>query len=319
MCIRDRYYDKEGKVGLMFDPRLLPYLLNLKKDYTRYKLINVIRLSSVYSIRLYERLKESEFKGKERIEIEDLKGLIGAPQNYTYGNLNKWCLKEQIKEINEKTDLLLTVDEIKKGKQKVIALDFTIKPNEANIAKHRKEMLQDLPEDIIELIPEDYRYVVIPVVFAYLQKNGPEYVKKAILYTNQANFKDYRKYLHTVLSRNLAKDWEPNQSHLFSRTGLEAQKKKQKEVEEHLQKERERAQKTIQEHLTKEATELAKENMKNMSDEERRELREEVMQNINVKSVKEKQIEMQMFIHLRDSIMNELAETLSRPLENQES
>ena len=47
------YDEHSGRVSLSFDPRLKPYLLQLKKEFTTYRLKNVMELKSSYSIRIY--------------------------------------------------------------------------------------------------------------------------------------------------------------------------------------------------------------------------------------------------------------------------
>ena len=56
-----RYKVGEGLVILKFDSSLKPYLLQLKKLYTSYKLENILSLKSKYSLRLYEILKSYKF------------------------------------------------------------------------------------------------------------------------------------------------------------------------------------------------------------------------------------------------------------------
>jgi plasmid replication initiation protein len=76
-----KYLDNEGYVKLCFDPKLKPYLLQLKNYFTAYGLDNVIRLKSIYAIRLYELLlKEYRYYGQKRINfifgIKELKEML---------------------------------------------------------------------------------------------------------------------------------------------------------------------------------------------------------------------------------------------------
>ena len=48
------YYDKEGYVELSFDPKLKPYLLQLKECFTTYAIENILSLKSIHSMRIYE-------------------------------------------------------------------------------------------------------------------------------------------------------------------------------------------------------------------------------------------------------------------------
>lgn len=122
-----------GCVDVTFDPELKPFLLHLKERFTTYRLENIIRLKSVYSIRIYELLKQYQGLGSRRITIEDLRKMLGIePKEYPlYGNFKAKVLSVAYQEINEKTDIRFSFKEIKQGR-KVYELEFTIenKPEE---------------------------------------------------------------------------------------------------------------------------------------------------------------------------------------------
>jgi len=53
-----KYWDKEGCVDLKFAPELKLYLLKLKERFTQYALRNIVRFKSIYTIRIYEFLRQ---------------------------------------------------------------------------------------------------------------------------------------------------------------------------------------------------------------------------------------------------------------------
>ena len=70
-------YFKNSTIELSFDKKLKPYLLQLKTNFTKYHLENILNLKSFYAIRIYELCKQYE-KIKERImEISELKTILG--------------------------------------------------------------------------------------------------------------------------------------------------------------------------------------------------------------------------------------------------
>lgn len=136
-----RYHHRKGVVELEFSPQLKPYLLKLKKDFTRYKLANVLVLRSKYSIRMYELLKRYLNFGKRRFTLEQLRNLLEIePGKLThYGHLKQRVLLKTQEELAEKTDISFDFEETKVG-HKVVAITCYIKQN------HRKKLLQKDPD-----------------------------------------------------------------------------------------------------------------------------------------------------------------------------
>ena len=121
-----------GFVEFEFSAKLKPYLLQLQEKFTRYKLKNIIQLQSIYSIRLYELLKQYETIGIRRITLEELREYLELKSKAyaSYGNIKNRVLRPAQSEIEKNTDILFTFDEIKHSR-KVVELLFTIKPNKS--------------------------------------------------------------------------------------------------------------------------------------------------------------------------------------------
>ena len=116
-----------GNIRIRFDDDLVPYLLKLKKRFTRYELKNILSLKSAYSIRLYELLKQYETISKREISLEELKNYLGLEKNQ-YSRIydfERWVLKVAKEEINEYTDLRIDYEKIKTGRR-ITSLLFTI-------------------------------------------------------------------------------------------------------------------------------------------------------------------------------------------------
>ncbi|MEK6189981.1 MAG: replication initiation protein, partial [Carnobacterium alterfunditum] len=75
-----KYVKGEGVLELSFSPKLKPYMLQLKNQFTSYKLSNVLSLNSTYSIRLYELMKKWQHIGKWENSIEELKLKFGVSE-----------------------------------------------------------------------------------------------------------------------------------------------------------------------------------------------------------------------------------------------
>jgi len=122
-----RYIPGKGAIRLKFVPELKPYFLQLKNQYTSYKLSNVLSLGSVYSIRLYELMRRSLYIGKCEILVNELKLKFGiAGDSYKqYGHFKARVLTPAVKEVNKQTDLQVSFKEIKKGRS-VERIEFII-------------------------------------------------------------------------------------------------------------------------------------------------------------------------------------------------
>lgn len=139
-----RYRSSEGTVEFSFDSKLKPYLLQLKNQFTSYKLSNILNLKSTYSIRLYELMKKWQHLGHWGCSVDDLRGILGAKnvKSYSvYGNFKNRVLSPALLELNDKTDVQISFNEIKKGRS-VERIEFTI--------RHAPEKEIKLPEPKIK-------------------------------------------------------------------------------------------------------------------------------------------------------------------------
>lgn len=121
------YNEQEGTIDMRFDPILKPYLLDLKRDFTKLNLKHILLLKSGNSIRIYELLKQYLNIRERTIKITDLKLFLGLDENgyQMYSDFKRKVIMPSMKEINEKTDITFEFKEIKEGR-KVAALRFFI-------------------------------------------------------------------------------------------------------------------------------------------------------------------------------------------------
>lgn len=105
-----------GIVRVKLSDSLKPYLLELKENFTKYKLYNILVLKSKYSIRIYELLKSYFWEGVYSVTIQEFKNSIGCDKFNEFKDFNKRVLTPAIKEINELTDIYVEVTKLKTGK-----------------------------------------------------------------------------------------------------------------------------------------------------------------------------------------------------------
>ena len=149
------YYSLEGesRIKLSFDPKLKPYFLQLKKNFTMYRLENVLSLCSFYSIRIYELLKQRENLKKREIKLEELKKFLDVESKYKkYSHFKERILQTSKREINKKTDLLIDFEEIKRGK-KVFIINFIIKQKEYIKKIETEYKKNNKVEELFKILP----------------------------------------------------------------------------------------------------------------------------------------------------------------------
>jgi Initiator Replication protein len=130
------HYDLKGRTGsikVLMNPMLITHFIDLKKQFVKYKLNNVMVLKSGYSIRIYELLKQCLYKSKISFTLEELRWKLGIkPSEYKrYRDFRRNVLDVTILEINQKTDIKFNFNEIRRGRT-VVAIEFEISENTKN-------------------------------------------------------------------------------------------------------------------------------------------------------------------------------------------
>jgi plasmid replication initiation protein len=112
-----RYAKEKGVVRLRFNHDILPYLTELSRCFTSYKLKNVVCMSSSYGVRIYELLAQWGRFGEREISIEWLKESLQIEKKYErIRDFKKRVLDPAIKDINKNSDLWVTWKQKKTGR-----------------------------------------------------------------------------------------------------------------------------------------------------------------------------------------------------------
>lgn len=123
------YVTGTGYVELSFDPKLKPYLLQLKERFTQYDIRYVLPLQSFYSIRIYELLKQYIKLGERTMGVDELRDLLKLPNSYQhYASFKRRIILQAQKDLSQHTDLSFDFDELKVGR-KVARIRFVIRSN----------------------------------------------------------------------------------------------------------------------------------------------------------------------------------------------
>jgi len=121
-------------VDMYLHPDLKPYILDIKERYTKYFYQSITGLNSMYSVRLYELLKQYEFRKSKNFEIDEFRFILNIWDKYSkYTDFRKRVLLSSQKELLEKTDIAFEFEEIRESRR-VVRLDFKI------ITQHKKSL-----------------------------------------------------------------------------------------------------------------------------------------------------------------------------------
>lgn len=124
---RAQYLTGEAKVEITFSDAIMPYLTQLQGQFTKVVIKNISSLSSAYSIRLYEMLQQFRSTGDRTIALDDFRSMLAVKDKYQqFKDLNKMIIKPAVAELNEKSDLAVIVETLKRGRT-VVGLKFRFK------------------------------------------------------------------------------------------------------------------------------------------------------------------------------------------------
>lgn len=143
-----KYQSTKGCVLLRFDPELKPYLLKLKGHFTKLEVTDLLQLKSIYSIKIFELLKQYEVIGKRTISVDDLRTYCGI-QKGEYRNYNAiklYIIERAAAEINAKTEYEIDYKEIKDAR-KIVDIEWTIK-KKTHFEKYQKEKAEIIRKEL---------------------------------------------------------------------------------------------------------------------------------------------------------------------------
>jgi plasmid replication initiation protein len=234
------YIDGEGCVILCFDPKLKPYLLQLKGNFTSCNLEMLLSFKSQYTIRFYSLLKQYFLLKTREVDIQLLRDMLGlrADQHQEYSNFKNNILKPIQKELKARADLYFEFDEIKCGR-KIGAIQFHILANKsiefipkkvlANVGIKSKPLplleanITPVLVELLLLVPEQHKSkkTVQRALESHEKKHGFDYVKRNVLYSNAKAAKSYTGFLNNSLKDDWGHDWDLEQQEVITKKTVE--------------------------------------------------------------------------------------------------
>ena len=126
-----RYISKTGVVEASFNENIRPYLLELRDNFTKAQLSQLLKLKSPASHRIYWLLREYAAFGKRVIGLAELRNVLGLTTEYQdrFDHFRERVLNRAQSELAE-TDLPFTYELIKQGRV-ITEIRFLFAPAES--------------------------------------------------------------------------------------------------------------------------------------------------------------------------------------------
>ena len=128
--IEKPYINKnDGVIKIRLDRDMMPFLLQLKQNFTQYEIIWTLHFKSKYSIRLYELVKSIHYHEldiyKKMYTVDEIKKLLDGEKYKEYRDFKRRVLVPAIDEINKYSDKSISFEEVNRGR-KVVAVELSI-------------------------------------------------------------------------------------------------------------------------------------------------------------------------------------------------
>lgn len=195
----------DGTIELVFDPKLIKYFTGLTERYTYLEIQTLLTFSSIYSIRIFNLLKQYKLK-KKTYSVDKLKEMLLITDKYkNFSDFKRYVIEPAIKDINEHSTMKVSYETNGTKGKKVTEITFTcvdnfILPNADDKVKKAFEELvyYKINKNVALDIVKKFSFERIENNIQYIITNYPQKNKK----------KDYPGLIIAAIKENFAgKSW----------------------------------------------------------------------------------------------------------------
>lgn len=154
IAIFPRVYYENGILEVHVDRLIVPAMCTLSKGYTKYQREAAMALGHDYSQILYVRLCRFLDIHHWRVGVDELRAIMEATSYARYSNFKQKVLLPALREINERTDITVGLEEIFSGR-KVIEIQFTIYLRTDKPRQQRKQVRQYVEDSLATIYQLD--------------------------------------------------------------------------------------------------------------------------------------------------------------------
>jgi len=240
------YVVGKGIINISFHKSLKPYLLQLKNRFTQYRLHNVVRFKSSYSIRLYELLKSYEYLGDgesfyREFSLLELKAFFGIDNGKydIFSHFKSRVIEPSVKEVNLHSDIFISsVKYIKEGRA-VDRIRFTVDPKKNATLNAQPSNSEETSSDEILVLIEFG--IADQTAKKWAKEYGKDNILKACRFVRAkqaaGEVKDVPAYLAKTLKDGYYVAWIEEDAKKEAKRFTENARKAQKEEDERKAKE----------------------------------------------------------------------------------
>lgn len=147
-----------GIIRVRLDKDMLPYLLQLKGNFTTYELYAVLGLRSKFSLRLYELFKSYLFEGGFNISLSKLKSMLMIDESEypKFYDFRRYVIDKSINEIQGHTSLRISYSYIKDSRS-VSGISFVITDYIKQSLHDHSRIVEFNPDDLYVLEPKNIK------------------------------------------------------------------------------------------------------------------------------------------------------------------
>ncbi len=254
---------KNGILEFDLNYAIIPYLIEINRNFTEYQLDYLLSMRSAYAIKLYKLLyqyKNIKARSFHLLELKEQFGIVGKYAQYK--DFRKYVIDPSVGQINELTDLMVSYTEIKFGR-KIGKIDFNFEiRNQRPQTKmlHAKNIIEEsfssvildemninLPniDKLLGMIANQVSSATKQLILRSYTEKGPDYIEASIRYVKKHAKTNIDKYLSDTLINGWA---EVEVKKLADNNNKEQAKVtllKQKEAKSKLDKEQDALNKTM--------------------------------------------------------------------------
>lgn len=238
--------EKEDSLVLRFHNNLKPYLLNLKKQFTSYRMLEIVELKSIYSIRMYQILRDYYGRRQETFTytLENFRQIVlgsGSKKYPQFKYFRTYVLNVSQKELDKKASLSFTFETIRVGRS-IGEIKFTIVKKNKN-SKNIQGLGSPIPQVIPQILKDYGAYgVTHDKAQAFYDKRGEQALQNTLDYfkkelENGKKLKNKGAYLFTLLKANAGQEIEVERK--------EAEKREQERLKEIRKKQKQQGQEKL--------------------------------------------------------------------------